>query len=86
MAREVQVKTIGYILTALGLVAGLAMNDAIKSTIEYVFPLSRNSIVAKLIYALLLTVIIAVVSAYLIRISEKIEAKIKEAREANSAK
>ena len=82
LAREVQVKTIGYLLTALGFVAGLAMNDAIRSAIEYIFPLSRNSVVAKLIYALVLTIIIAVISAYLIRISEKIESKTKEIKSA----
>jgi hypothetical protein len=82
LARDVQVKTIGYLLTALGFVAGLAMNDAIKSTIEYFFPLSGNSVVAKLFYALLLTIIIALISVWLIRVSERIEGKNKEEKAA----
>jgi hypothetical protein len=82
LAREVQVKMIGYFLTALGFVAGLAMNDAIKSTIEYLFPLSGNSVVAKLIYAILLTMAIAAISVWLIRISERIEGKNKEEKSA----
>jgi predicted cobalt transporter CbtA len=82
LAREVQVKVIGYLLTALGFVAGLAMNDAIKSTIEYLFPLSGNSVVAKLIYAILLTMVIAAISVWLIRISERIEGKNKDEKAA----
>jgi cation transporter-like permease len=82
LAREVQVKIIGYFLTALGFVAGLAMNDAIKSTIEYLFPLSGNSVIAKLIYAMLLTIVIAAISVWLIRVSEKIEGKNKEEKAA----
>ena len=35
--KKVTEKMFGYILTAFGLVAGLAWNDAIKSLIEYFF-------------------------------------------------
>jgi hypothetical protein len=78
MQREVKEKTFGYILTALGLVAGLAWNDAIKSTIEYFFKLNSNSVLAKLIYAFIVTIIVALVSIYLIRISEFIGKKPEE--------
>jgi len=55
---EVMQKAMGYILAGLGLVVGLAWNDAVKSFIEYIFPLNKNSILAKFIYALLVTLLI----------------------------
>ena len=73
LGREVKEKTTGYILAALGLVVGLAWNDAIKSIIEYVFPLDKNSILAKLVYALLVTIIVVLVSAYFIRSNKEKE-------------
>ena len=66
---EVREKTIGYIMTALGLVAGLAWNDAIKTTIEYFYPLDSNSIMAKVFYAFLITIVIVFASVYLLRTS-----------------
>lgn len=70
---EIRERTVGYILTALGLVAGLAWNDAIKSFIEYVFPPDHegNTLKAKFVYAVLITIIIVIVSAYLARLSHK---------------
>lgn len=73
LGREVKEKTTGYILAALGLVVGLAWNDAIKSVIEYIFPLDKNSILAKLVYALLVTIIVVLVSAYFIRSNKEKE-------------
>jgi hypothetical protein len=69
--KEVKDKTVGYIITALGLVAGLAWNDAIRSLIEYYFPLSEKSVWAKLIYAAFLTLIVVLISVYLVRIFNK---------------
>jgi len=68
---EVREKVSGYILTALGLVAGLAWNDAIKSLIESLFPKNSNSITVKFIYALLITTVVVVVSTYLVKIIKK---------------
>ncbi|MBI4159908.1 hypothetical protein HY504_01950 [Candidatus Wolfebacteria bacterium] len=56
---------------ALGLVAGLAWNEAIKAFIEYFFPVSQNSILAKLTYAVLLTIIVVVLTVYLVRLTGK---------------
>ncbi len=67
MRKEIQRQTIGYIIAALGLVAGLAWNDAIKAFIEYIFPAAQNTLLAKLIYALLITLIVVLVSSNLIR-------------------
>jgi uncharacterized membrane protein len=66
---EIKTSTIGYILAALGLVAGLAWNDAIKTLIESLFPLSQNSIKVKFIYAAAITVIVVLLSIYLARLA-----------------
>ena len=47
-----------YIGTALGLVIGLAWNDAISSLIKSFFPDGTDSIWAKFIYAVVLTLIV----------------------------
>ena len=65
LRREVKQRITGYIVAALGLVAGLAWNDAIRALIEYVFPMDQGSVWAKFIYAALVSVIL-VVAAYLI--------------------
>jgi Ca2+/Na+ antiporter len=61
-------QAIGYILGAFGLVAGLAWNDAVQSLIREVFPLSVNSVWAKFVYAVFVTLIVVAVSLYLRRI------------------
>ena len=71
LQREIRLKTITYITAALGLVVGLAWNEAIKSVITYLFPLDQNTIVAKIIYALLVTVILAFATAYILKETKK---------------
>lgn len=71
LRRELREKTIGYIVAALGLVAGLAWNDAIKSVIEFFYPLNENTLWAKMVYAVLITGIIVLVSYFLLRLSKK---------------
>lgn len=61
----VRERMVGYVLAALGFVAGLAWNDAIKSTIEAIFPVSSNGILAKFIYAAIVTVGVAVFAYYI---------------------
>jgi len=68
---EVQEKTAGYILTALGLVAGLAWNEAIKALIDYFFPASNSGLLAKFIYAIAMTFIVVIFSVYLIKLIRK---------------
>lgn len=60
-----------YILAAFGLVAGLAWNEAIKSLIEQVFPQSGNNVWAKFSYALIITLIVVIVSLYLVNILKR---------------
>lgn len=69
--KEVKEKTMGYILAALGFVIGLAWNDAIKTSIEYFFPLNKDSILAKLIYAFLITLIVVLATVYFVKSTEK---------------
>ena len=65
--KEVRERTLSYIVAALGLVAGLAWNEAIKSLIEYFFPAS-NGLLAKFIYTIILTLIVVFVTTYLVRL------------------
>lgn len=73
LQRELRQRTFGYIIAAFGLVAGLAWNDAIKIAIEYIFPFSTNTIVAKLIYAVIMTIIVVLISIYLMGTIEEDE-------------
>ncbi len=68
---EIRKQTLGYIVGALGLVTGLAWNEAIKALIEYLFPLSQNTLLAKFIYALLITAIVVIFTNYVIGIESK---------------
>jgi hypothetical protein len=70
---EVRNKAVGYIVTALGLVAGLAWNDAVKTLIENYFPARENTVWAKFLYASILTVIVVSISVYLVKIFKKEE-------------
>lgn len=70
LRQAIREKTVGYILTALGLVAGLAWNDAISSFIKFFFPLDQNGLTAKIVYAVVVTIIIVLTSQWLLRFSE----------------
>ncbi|OGH89543.1 MAG: hypothetical protein A2537_02490 [Candidatus Magasanikbacteria bacterium RIFOXYD2_FULL_36_9] len=71
ISKEVRQKTSDLILAAFGFVAGLAWNEAIKALIEEMFPAHNNSVWAKLTYALLVTVLVVLVSAYFVRNTSK---------------
>jgi len=60
-----------YIGAGFGLVAGLAWNDAIKSSIEYLFPLEKNSLTAKFAYAVLMTLVVVVIGLSLAKLFKK---------------
>lgn len=75
---EIRNKVSGYIITAFGLVAGLAWNDAVKSLIEYFFPANAQTLWAKFIYAMLITLIVVIVSAYLVRFLKEEEKKMEK--------
>ncbi|MBM3206466.1 MAG: hypothetical protein FJZ43_02505 [Candidatus Staskawiczbacteria bacterium] len=73
LRKDVTERTIGYILAAFSFVAGLAWNEAIKSMIDQLFPFSRDSIWIKFIYAIIITLVIVLVTIYLLKIIEKKE-------------
>jgi hypothetical protein len=63
-----------YIGAGFGLVAGLAWNDAIKSLIDTIFPQgSGGSLLAKFIYAFIMTLVVVIISFYISRIFKKEE-------------
>ena len=70
MKNEVKKQTFGYILTALGLVAGLAWNEAISATIKSLFPLDQNGLVPKFVYAVAVTILVVFLSKALLKISD----------------
>lgn len=67
LQQEVRGKTFGYVNAALGLVAGLAWNEAIKALIEAVFPVARNTVLVKFVYAALVTIVVVVLIKYIDR-------------------
>ncbi len=69
--KEAIEKTIGYILAAFGLVAGLAWNEAIKGLIDTFFPLDKNGLVIKFVYAILVTVIVVIATIIFVRKENK---------------
>ncbi len=64
-------QTLGYITAAFGLVAGLAWNEAIKSIIDTIFVLGKSGVWAKLIYAIIVTIALVVISYYLSKLINK---------------
>ena len=75
LQNAVREKLVGYILAAFGLVAAFAWNDAIKSTIEHFFPSGGGDLLPKFIYAVALTVIVAITSYYISKFFVKNEVK-----------
>lgn len=67
LEKEVFHRVMAYIVGALGLVAGLAWNDAIKALLDYLFP-QQNSLPAKFLYAGLVSLLIILVTIYLVRL------------------
>lgn len=73
MRRQFKEKSLGYILAAFGLVAGLAWNEAIKELIVFLYPSAKNTLLAKFVYAILLTIVLVLVTIYLTRLFSKKE-------------
>lgn len=69
--RTVKKQVLGYITAALGLVAGLAWNEAIKASIEELFPLGKDTLLAKFIYAIAITLFVVIVGIYLAKTFKK---------------
>lgn len=71
LTKEIRERTIGYVIAAFGLVAGLAWNEAVKASIEYLFPLSKNTLLAKFIYAVIITLIVVIITVNLVRLNKQ---------------
>lgn len=85
--QEIRDKTAGYIVTALGLVAGLAWNEAIRSCIEFLFPANKSSSVwAKFIYAILITLVVVFISFYIVKFFKSNKEEGKEDKTKAAAK
>ena len=54
-----------YLMAALGFVTGLAWNEAIKGTIDKIFPFSSNGIIAKFVYAIFVTILVILFAFYI---------------------
>lgn len=63
--KEIGEKTLGYLMTAFGLVAGLAWNEAVKSLINSIYPGETNGLLAKFIYAIIITLFVVLIGIYL---------------------
>ncbi len=70
--REFKEKMITLILSGFGLVAALAWNEAIKTLFETLFP-KKSELIGKFFYAVVVTIIVAIVSLQLRKIAEKRE-------------
>lgn len=55
-------KTGFYIMTGLGLVVGLAWNDAIQELVKEIIPIGTGTIVLKFLYALIVTAVLVLFS------------------------
>lgn len=74
-----QLKTL--IGAALGLVAGLAWNDAISSAIKLIFPKdSASSLILKFVYAISVTIFIVIMIFYMNRIEYAVRRRARTQR------
>jgi len=69
---QLQTKSFGFIITGFSLVVGLSWNEAIKQFINNYFPLTSDMLTAKIIYALILTLILVILVDYLERFEKKL--------------
>ena len=69
---EIRERTLGYILAAFGFVAGLAWNDAIQTAIAYLYPLPENTLPAKFLYAIIISIVVVLISVSLSRLFQRL--------------
>lgn len=67
---EIRTRVMGYIGAGLGVIVSLAWNEAIKALIEMLFPLNKDSLIAKFVYAVLMTAILVFITVYFLRTVE----------------
>ncbi|MDP3778439.1 MAG: DUF5654 family protein [bacterium] len=69
---EIRERTLGYMLAAFGLVAGLAWNDAIQTLIAYLYPRPENTLPAKFMYAVIISVVVVLLSVSMSRLFHRL--------------
>ncbi len=69
--QEFRERTISYVAGALSVVAGLAWNNAVNAAIEYIFPWKTGGILAKIFYAIIITLVVVVITVNLMRLSKQ---------------
>ena len=67
LKREVLQTVFGHVVTALGLVAALAWNDAIQTAIKEFFTFSNSTLLAKIYYAFGITLVVVIFTVYATR-------------------
>lgn len=71
LRHEVKEQSLTYIVAAFSLIASLAWNEAIKSFIDYFVPLGANTLFAKFLYAIAITLFVVFITIYLQRLLRK---------------
>lgn len=71
LRKELKKQVGTYLMAALGFVAGLAWNEAIKGVIDMIFPFSGNGIIAKFVYAILVTILVIIFAFYISKNEDK---------------
>lgn len=64
LRKKIRKQTNTYLLAALGFVAGLAWNEAMKSAISLIFPLNNNDVIAKFAYAIFITALVVFMAVH----------------------
>lgn len=75
MKKKVRERIFTYVGAGLGFVAGLAWNEAIISLINAIFPSARNTVLAKFLYAGILTLVVVTAAMYIERLMREEEKK-----------
>lgn len=73
LALEVLDKINSLAAAGFGVVAALAWNDTIKGIFQLYFPTPEGNVWAQLLYAIVLTVLIVLITVYLARSTKKIK-------------
>mgnify|MGYP000042568013 CR=1 FL=1 len=68
------------LIAAFAFVAGLSWREVINSIMDYLFPLSKDTILAKFVYAVVLTFFVALMYVYVARFLNKENHKKEEIR------